>query len=886
MDSATPTNHSNFMGLPIELLGTMENQDASQATLLVCPILRGEARTDAEVQIPSIVDLLQREGPKAYVQVVSCKSQEPETSDFQFNVVLRVDKVDDVHPFLEVAFHPRAIIENRLPLPVAIRTECGNAYWSESEHENEEESVLHRLEPSSKMEVFAARDAVDASINMVDIPDAGELVTWSKSVSLPLTVGHACEPEAECMLPFVRRKKRRTVVGLCLTIMEPKLEGREEIIPTRVYQIIVPCHFVDHTQSILVEEVSNSARWKRGDSPSPAYENIKGERVSLLSASTSPVRLFFEDMKRQPCKEITVDDVNVCEGGVESTELVRADNSEMGICVYRRLLDSVRAEIHVIPEFIVYNGSSTYPVTVVEKGRRKIVRPQGILGMPRRAGDGLFVSLEYDEFGGKVEQIRVDKLKHQSVTVKSRDRIPLGRVYVNTVIGGLESRFVVELGEVLTGESEALADKVPFECDDFRCRLTFSGFNLTLNQIEIGVINTPAIKSIASDQSVTGRMTTQALAIASWLAGPAVKPRRRRYCEKPVLTLSFTGWAIDLSGAFRGGVNKFDYGTATLTMIAKNFQVLDDAESAVFPVVFESSAEDADFMNLSVNMFVPVKGNALHVDLVDIKVAQQDNIPDKLVFQTSESFLWRLLDVSREMRAASSGLSGKVVDLFWNEEEDCYEVLIKEKRNEADELKHKPASVDIIFDVAKARVSPFGLVLTFKREPQIARYGSDGQTAGFLNFLKTKLKFTLKEAELHFGQYVTRNVKGPPSRLLSELSVVYKSRTKMKFLTLLSAIKFEGNEAEAQEETAAETTHTYSERTAVTTTHTLPKDETVAISPAGEAGTPAPGELEMEQTEPAKEANKDAKPRSARSLWKMAFTGRQHGVVTTRIVLC
>ena len=89
----------------------------------------------------------------------------------------------------------------------------------------------------------------------------------------------------------------------------------------------------------------------------------------------------------------------------------------------------------------------------------------------------------------------------------------------------------------------------------------------------------------------------------------------------------------------------------------------------------------------------------------------------------------------------------------------------------------------------KLRVSPFILLLSFKRQPQSSRYkvirGVKG--AKLANYFTTRLKFTIVGADLRFQGYMARDIKGPPDRLADTIKAVYTTQLKSKMVTLMTA---------------------------------------------------------------------------------------------------
>jgi vacuolar protein sorting-associated protein 13A/C len=140
-------------------------------------------------------------------------------------------------------------------------------------------------------------------------------------------------------------------------------------------------------------------------------------------------------------------------------------------------------------------------------------------------------------------------------------------------------------------------------------------------------------------------------------------------------------------------------------------------------------------------------------------------------------------------------LAGVDMRLEWDEEEEIFSVSLEPVDNDlVDEAaEYSPPKSDVLYDINKARVSPFTIVVTFKREPETSRYKllKDVRGAKLMNYFTTRLKFTLDRAELKFARYEASNIRGPANRLLEILTAVYVSRMKMKFVTIMKAVSFQ-----------------------------------------------------------------------------------------------
>ena len=108
-------------------------------------------------------------------------------------------------------------------------------------------------------------------------------------------------------------------------------------------------------------------------------------------------------------------------------------------------------------------------------------------------------------------------------------------------------------------------------------------------------------------------------------------------------------------------------------------------------------------------------------------------------------------------------------------------------------MKYVPPKSEKIYNIRKTRVSPFTMVVSFKRNPQVSRYKllQGGKMATLMNYFTRQLKFKIEKAELSFSHYEVDDVKGPPDRIIELVWNVYLSRMKTKIITIMTAASFQ-----------------------------------------------------------------------------------------------
>ena len=272
-------------------------------------------------------------------------------------------------------------------------------------------------------------------------------------------------------------------------------------------------------------------------------------------------------------------------------------------------------------------------------------------------------------------------------------------------------------------------------------------------------------------------------------------------CQVSICTVVFHRFTIDWQKIFKDEasnptIDLLSPQRSQLSMIIHHVQIFDDTPLTPFPIVFDSTSATS-FLDLCVRFRGPLNADLIHVDLLDLNVAHINGKSERISLKTSEAFVWKILDVTNRIIVSTAELAGVDIRLEWDEENSEFTVKmdqIGEKDSfERNETIYSPPRSNKLFDVNKVRISPFTIVVSFKRQPHAKRYGRLRGVRGarIMNYFTTKLKFTLDKAELSFSRYEASNLKGPADKLFEHLSAVYMSRMKLKFLSILSAVSFQ-----------------------------------------------------------------------------------------------
>lgn len=815
---------------------------------------------------------------------------------FVLRVCIATVLVDEKHPLIEISLEPRAIMENKMPVALSIRspmphifsfmageprgrTDIDHSVQEGSSVEAFEGEIVHELQPDTFMEVFTPGPSIAVKIKCTDNPVGGSTTDWMEGgwVDLPMISEFSVPDPFRCVFPFVRKVNDPLALAgsrgseffiaegnnglseLSVDSAAPKeggttsaeSSGVEVIAPSesqddrRAFYVTVRNYAIDHTGDILFEQLQGSGgaqlrrsstdidKGRRSSSaqvsaPFGAFRSQKHRgRISLLPGSHVPIRLLHLTMDGdEGLKKSTpfrIEEVSICEGGVDATPLHWEDGTASGYFAYRKLVNSYQSEVHVIPEYIVFNGSELHQVRVRQPGGAEmIIQPRQVAPLRTQFGETAIITVEYMNVAARTAPIRVDSLGIRVAVVKSPDGIPIGSLAVQTVVGAQDSRLVIKLGEIKHG-SLAAPEELPgaasglFDNDFMRCRIHWSELRITLKEPRPTAETSKDYFKLAVDRirkvvpsPTSNRNPNKKDTPVARTQADEQKQGVKEGLGKPdqdgmmaVCTILFQRFTVDWQRVFKVEVASQRKSVkealssperSQLSVIIHNVQLRDDTPESPFPIVFDSTSE-ISFFDLCIRCRGSLNAEMVKVDLFDLNLAHSNGISDHINLSTSEDFIWKLLDLGDRIIAAAGEFAGVNIELKWDEEHDGYTVSIRDRSTSylGEETKYTPPQSDRLYAITKARVSPFNIIASFTRNPQTSRYKMVKGIAGanLMNYFTRRLKFKIDKAQLKFSRYEANNIKGPPDRLAELISTVYVSRMKLKLVTIMTAASFQ-----------------------------------------------------------------------------------------------
>ena len=640
------------------------------------------------------------------------------------------------------------------------------------------------------------------------------------------------------------------------------LVPRVDLLERRTFNITACFYAVDHTGSLQFEQFVPPSGQHRRQSSENAARRLSGKRfsisksaddalpfsvfvssrhdrrISLLPTSNVPIRLvemtmdgddgvrksmvshsqkysgascslhcfaFSNTFSFQP---FLVDDIAIGSGGIDSTPILWADSVPSGYFAFRALISDYQSEIHFVPEYMIFNGS-TDVVVVKERGMPELIIEPGkavpLRVIPREKGVDL--SVNFIELGCLSRFMSVGELGLKVALLYSQAGSVMASSCLQTVIDTQgASRVVVKIGAVKLSssvEDKSMSALGKFENDFVRFRIRWTELRFTLNEAKemrkaasASDVFETALHRIRDMRSPRNAKEGDRDNPIDDSRHSAAHRNTVRMFQQAVATFALQRFTLDYQRIFKDESGEQQAGNihlsperAQFSVIAHNLRIRDETPGCKYPIIFDSPSQ-ANFLDLCIRVRGPADADLVTIDLFDLHLAYAKGVSDQITVNTSEDFVWKLVDLANRILAASGELAGFTLKLEEDEEHGGYSVsMVPTATTFKDSVQYTPPKGDTLYDIKMVRVSPFTLVVTFRRNPQKTRYKKVRNVRGsnLMNYFMQRLKFTIEQAELNFARYENHNMKGPLDRLIEALSAVYLSRMKFKLVSLITA---------------------------------------------------------------------------------------------------
>ncbi len=318
---------------------------------------------------------------------IVCRSDNDISDAVTLSLSCRVMIVDG-HPLVEMFLRPRLILTNNTFVSMKAKTPMNNTYSKDCEI-GDDNTFTHSLGLFDTVECYHAGESVAFSFKCADNPIGGNKTGWNKHgwIDIPLGPKTRLSETIRSSFPFSKTSgvDPRLVGGCDFMLHEEERSTSvngpssdddsvpenlmQEIPSARTIVLAVDNIGVDHTGDVLFESWNTAQNLAIGDFSKKVGDDFvfssfssahHKRRVSLLPRSENYVRLLHLSMDGVEGVRRTlpfcIEDVPFCDGGVESSPIYWEDETESGYYTYRKFSSLNQSELHIIPEFVIFNG--------------------------------------------------------------------------------------------------------------------------------------------------------------------------------------------------------------------------------------------------------------------------------------------------------------------------------------------------------------------------------------------------------------------------------------------------------------------------------------------------------------------------------------------------
>lgn len=215
IDTRTTKNFSVPAPLLCDFVKEWDSYGQAELTLKITPLLSEfDGNHDSKNALNGIIDVvvslqeLKRSNGGLITSklVVNCRSKDQLGADvpLALQVVLKMYLAVDEQVYVDVFLEPRAVIENRIPLPMKVRTPMPQTFSTGQKVEGELHEVMYSLDQDGRVEVFTPGPSIAISVGTRDKPIAGTELGWLNGgwVDLPLVAEFSLIEPIAGVLPF------------------------------------------------------------------------------------------------------------------------------------------------------------------------------------------------------------------------------------------------------------------------------------------------------------------------------------------------------------------------------------------------------------------------------------------------------------------------------------------------------------------------------------------------------------------------------------------------------------------------------------------------------------------------------------------------------------
>jgi vacuolar protein sorting-associated protein 13A/C len=800
---------NKLLGVPISALERVYFNHKSSEDNIAVQFLHGENEKQVlgEIQLPPFQTFYKMSNSKSpmrtFEMVCSSIMERKEVNSKNSRMIIKVGcKVTlvDGFPFVELFLQPRLMLQNNMCINIFAKTLMPRIYKNgvSDDCSSNDDAVIYRLEPYESLEIFTPGKSVLFSFRCADAPVGDVKTGWNQPGWIELPITETLEDRIDCYFPFVTKSDEDSNFGDGSTFFIIEEHGVSEVsIPLnpqspqlRVITVNLENLGIDHTGDFLFESFKNNSHSFTLCSFSSTF---KMRRITMLPSNKKPIRLFQLSTNKRS-KPLCIEDVAFADGGLDSTSIIWTDDSESGFYVYKKLsfhnefenYPNSQMEVHIIPAIIIYNGGDHH-VQVIHSGSHKSELAKGKMTPVHQSWEenGIRISILFDSLDCISSQVTISKTGVLVSVVKSLvTGTPVGSIAFQTMIGRSDSRHVIKIGPLIHGNvagvDSAEAPKTSlFENDILRFRARWSHMKVTF-----------------LDTSKDHRDNLNDLKLEISESSPTLSSKKVTSYAK-VANVVLSRFTVDYQRVFKDDVvsatlKKRTQRRSQFAVVVHNIHLKDFTENVTGTTVLASISKKTSFFDLCIRTRDKGIAGMSSIDLLELKLANDGKVSDKIILNTTEAFVWRLLDIASRTKNASETFSAVDSNIKWNPQLQIFEVEVIDgtSGNTTNEYGNYEVPRNIsIYHVKRASVLPTSFILSFKRQPQASRYQNVQNIKGakIVDYFSKKLNFTVDKAHLRFSGFNITNVKGPLDKIIDQLKAFYSHQMKSKIFALLTS---------------------------------------------------------------------------------------------------
>lgn len=217
-ESGIASKESRFFSVPVDSLvpfhASWEQHKQGTLNFSISPTLPEDqnAALRGVICVSVTYDQLRRSGDGRVISKfdVLCSLEEKEQtrsiSPLVVQVILSIELTPEGTPQINIRLEPRALVENRFPIPIALRTPMPHTFSSSPDVEILGNDVIYKLQTGQRIEIFTPGPSIAVTIKTGESSMAGSDLDWLEGgwIDLPLISEFSLVEPVRCSLPFAK----------------------------------------------------------------------------------------------------------------------------------------------------------------------------------------------------------------------------------------------------------------------------------------------------------------------------------------------------------------------------------------------------------------------------------------------------------------------------------------------------------------------------------------------------------------------------------------------------------------------------------------------------------------------------------------------------------